>query len=127
MPALRATAFWLFIYLAFSALVSSVLVALGRAPQFPVFETFAAAPVIWRVAFAISGVLAALTAFLLRRHTKISAVSGLVFLGLFVPSFQVVWGQLSLGIWIAVVATMLAIVVAIKTVKQVQLFNQADR
>jgi asparagine N-glycosylation enzyme membrane subunit Stt3 len=105
----RAIAFWLFVYLAVSPLLSSALVLAGRAPNFPVFDSFQSAPVIWRTAFFLSGLFAALTAYLLRRNKRVASLSALVFLALFVPSFRVVCGQISFGIWIAVTAAALTI------------------
>ncbi len=115
----KAIAFWLYIYLAVSPILTSVLVFVGRVPNYPVFEIFQDAPVLWRTAFFLSGILAALTAYLLRRSNKAALFSAIVFLALFIPSFMVVWGQMSLGIWIGVVATALAIWVSFKTRSEV--------
>ena len=114
MSAAKAIAFWLFVYLAISSVLSSILVLAGRAPAFPVFQTFEATPVAWRIAFFTSGLLAALTAYLLRRDKKVSALSATAFLALFFPSYKVVWGQLALGSWIAVLATALAMFLALR-------------
>jgi hypothetical protein len=111
----KAIAFWLLIYLAASPLLTSALVFIGRAPNYPVFETFQGAAALWRTAFFLSGLFAALTAYLLRRSSKTAIFSAIVFLALFVPSFMVVWGQISLGIWIGVAATALVIFVSLKT------------
>lgn len=115
MSTARAIAFWLFIYLAISPLLSSALVLAGHAPDFPVFNTFEGAPVVWRIAFFLSGLFAALSAYLVRRNNKLAALSALAFLVFFIPSFRMVWGQLALGVWIAVLATALAIFVVVKT------------
>jgi hypothetical protein len=115
----RAIAFWLFVYLAFSPLLSSALVFVGHAPNFPVFDTFQSAPAIWRIAFLLSGLTATLTAYLLHRNKKAASLSAAAFLVLFIPSFRVVWGQIAFGVWIAIAATVLAIFVALKTRNEV--------
>jgi peptidoglycan/LPS O-acetylase OafA/YrhL len=111
----RTVAFWLFVYLAFSALISSALVFVGHAPSYPVFQTFQEAPVSWRFAFLIAGLLALLTAYLIRRKRWAALLTALAFLVLFVPSFRVVWGQISFGIWLAILATALTAFAVIRS------------
>ena len=115
----RSVAFWLFVYLAASPLLSSVLVLAGRAPSYPVFQTFESAPAMWRIAFFVSGLLAALSAYLVRRNKRAAIPVSIVFLATFVSSFRVVWGQIAFGIWIAVVATALTIFITIKNRNEV--------
>ncbi|MGG6463724.1 hypothetical protein, partial [Solilutibacter silvestris] len=119
MSTARSIAFWLFIWFAFTICLSTFLVAAGLSPKYPVFETFSASPFVWRLAFSASGVLAALTALLLRKSNIYAATTSLIFLCLYVPSFRFVWGQISFGIYISVIATTLAIYVALKARREV--------
>ena len=114
MSGTRAIAFWLFVYLSISPLLTSLLVLAGVTIPFPVFRIFESAPLVWRVAFISSGILAVVTAYNIRSKSKLASLSAIAFLALFAPSFRVVFGHISFGILIAVLATVLAVLVSLK-------------
>lgn len=116
---LRVIAFWLFVYLSISPLLASVLVFSGVNIPFPVFRIFESAPLVWRIAFFSSGILAVLTAYHLRDKKRAAGVTAILFLSLFIPSFKVAFGHISFGVWIAAVATTLALLVSFRAKDEV--------
>ena len=116
---MRAITFWLFVYLSVSPLLTSLLVFAGVSIPFPVFRIFESAPLIWRIAFISSGLLAVTTAYLIRDKSRLAALSAPTFLVLFAPSFRIVFGHIAIGVWIAVLATILALVVSFRTKNEV--------
>jgi len=109
---LRAIAFWIFAYLSISPLLTSMLIFAGVNIPFPVFRIFESAPLLWRLAFLSSGLLAVITAYLLKEKRRFAALSALCFLALYAPSFRVVFGHISLGVWVATAATTIALIVS---------------
>jgi len=111
LQALKAITFWLFVFLAVGPIFSTSLVASGHAPSFPVFHTFEEAPTFWRMAFFASGLLAIATAFLLRRKSKLAVLSAVAFASLYAPAYFTAWGQIALGFWLGLAATILTFAV----------------
>ena len=119
MQALKTITFWLLVFLAVGPIISTSLVAFGHAPSFPVFQTFEEASPLWRVAFFASGLLALATAFSLRRKSKLAALSAIAFTALYIPSYFIVWGQIALGVWLCISATILTFATTFLTRREV--------
>jgi hypothetical protein len=116
---MRAITFWLFVYLSVSPLLTSLLVFAGVSIPFPVFRIFESASLTWRIAFISSGLLAVTTACLIRDKKRVAALTAITFLLLFAPSFRMVFGHVAIGVWIAVLATILALIVSFRTKNEV--------
>ena len=71
------------------------------------------------MAFFASGLFAITTAFLLRRKSKLAALSAIAFAALYIPSYFIIWGQIALGVWLGTAATILTFATTLLTQREV--------
>ncbi len=96
----------LLLWLAIGPVIFSLLSFVGAMPtRWPALVHFAASPLQGRVLFFMCGCLAVTAVVLLRKGKLLCAfASTLAFTALYVPVFQIVWGQRTVALAAALVA-----------------------